>query len=62
MTSKRITREDLAESITDALLATQDHNPSECTPGDVEILLIMLRCSVVFLANDDFDFLDLEAE
>lgn len=61
MTSKRITRDDLAETITDALLAVQDHDTSECTPHDVAIMITLLRCSVVFLANDDFEFIDIEA-
>jgi hypothetical protein len=61
VTSKRITRESLAETITDTLVLLQDHGPEDCSPSDVEILITLLRCSVVFLANDEFEFLDLEA-
>ena len=61
VTTQRVTRDDLADSITDTLLVVQDHDVSELNQSDIEILVTLLRCSLVFLANDDFDFIDIEA-
>lgn len=54
-----VTREELAEAITSTLLVVQD-KPEECTPSDVAVMIDLLRCSLVFLANDEFDFIEVE--
>jgi hypothetical protein len=57
---ERITREDLAETITDVLVAVEGHDVSECSNEDISVMLTLLRCANVFLANDEFDFIDIE--
>jgi hypothetical protein len=60
MTTKRITRDDLAETITDALLLVDGQDITQATQRDFEVLVSLLRCSLVFLANDEFDWLEVQ--